>query len=82
MPCIEKRANDFQNKPSAEAQAHISNPNWSPFSRVLACMSASAGEIGRTPAHSHAVSLNDLGHTHVGIVNDLEHARHSIRWEE
>jgi hypothetical protein len=33
-----------------------------------------AGEIGRTPAHSHAVSVNDPGHTHVGIVNDPGHA--------
>jgi hypothetical protein len=35
-----------------------------------------AGEIGRTPAHSHAVSVNDPGHTHVGIVNDPGH-RHA-----
>jgi hypothetical protein len=32
-----------------------------------------AGEIGRTPAHSHAVSVNDPGHTHVGLVNDPGH---------
>jgi hypothetical protein len=32
-----------------------------------------AGEIGRTPAHSHAVSVNDPGHTHVNIVNDPGH---------
>ena len=32
-----------------------------------------AGEIGRTPTHSHAVSVNDAGHTHVGIVNDPGH---------
>jgi hypothetical protein len=31
------------------------------------------GEIGRTPAHSHSVSVNDPGHTHVGIVNDPGH---------
>ena len=34
------------------------------------------GETGRTPAHSHAVSVNDLGHTHVGVVNDPGHAHH------
>jgi hypothetical protein len=38
-----------------------------------------AGEIGRTPAHSHAVSVNDPGHTHVGVVNDPGHA-HSIAY--
>jgi hypothetical protein len=36
-----------------------------------------AGEIGRTPAHSHAVSVNDPGHTHVGIVNDPGHAHNN-----
>jgi hypothetical protein len=29
-----------------------------------------AGEVGRSPPHSHAVKVNDPGHTHVGIVND------------
>jgi hypothetical protein len=29
-----------------------------------------AGEVGRSPPHSHAVTVNDPGHTHVGIVND------------
>jgi hypothetical protein len=32
-----------------------------------------AGEIGRTPAHSHAVSVNDPGHNHANIVNDPGH---------
>jgi hypothetical protein len=32
-----------------------------------------AGEMGRTPAHSHAVSVNDPGHNHVNIVNDPGH---------
>ena len=32
-----------------------------------------AGEIGRTPAHSHAVSVNDPGHNHVNMVNDPGH---------
>jgi hypothetical protein len=36
-----------------------------------------AWEIGRTPAHSHAVSVNDPGHTHVGVVNDPGHS-HSM----
>jgi hypothetical protein len=39
-----------------------------------------AGEIGRTPAHSHVVSVNDPGHTHVGAVNDPGH-HHSINSE-
>ena len=29
-----------------------------------------AGEVGRSPPHSHAVTVNDPGHTHVGIVED------------
>jgi hypothetical protein len=33
-----------------------------------------AGEVGRSPPHSHAVTVNDPGHTHVGIVNDPGHA--------
>jgi hypothetical protein len=32
-----------------------------------------AGEVGRSPPHSHAVAVNDPGHTHVGIVNDPGH---------
>jgi hypothetical protein len=32
-----------------------------------------AGEVGRSPPHSHAVTMNDPGHTHVGIVNDPGH---------
>jgi hypothetical protein len=32
-----------------------------------------AGEVGRSPPHSHAVTVNDPGHTHVGIVNDPGH---------
>jgi hypothetical protein len=35
-----------------------------------------AGEVGRSPPHSHAVTVNDPGHTHVGIVEDPGH-RHS-----
>jgi hypothetical protein len=33
-----------------------------------------AGEVGRSPPHSHAVTVNDPGHTHVGIVHDPGHA--------
>jgi hypothetical protein len=33
-----------------------------------------AGEVGRSPPHSHAVTVNDPGHTHVGIVNDPGHS--------
>jgi hypothetical protein len=36
-----------------------------------------AGEVGRTPAHSHAVSVNDPGHNHVNVVNDPGHG-HTI----
>ena len=36
-----------------------------------------AGELGRTPAHTHAVTVNDPGHTHVAGVNDPGH-KHSI----
>jgi hypothetical protein len=32
-----------------------------------------AGEVGRSPPHSHAVKVNDPGHTHVGIVEDPGH---------
>jgi hypothetical protein len=32
-----------------------------------------AGEVGRSPPHSHAVTVDDPGHTHVGIVNDPGH---------
>jgi hypothetical protein len=31
-----------------------------------------AGEIGRSPEHSHTVQVDDPGHTHVGIVKDCE----------
>jgi hypothetical protein len=34
-----------------------------------------AGEVGRTPVHSHTVTVNDPGHTHVGIVNDPGHGK-------
>jgi hypothetical protein len=33
-----------------------------------------AGEVGRSPPHSHAVTVNDPGHTHVGIVEDPGHS--------
>jgi hypothetical protein len=33
-----------------------------------------AGEVGRSPPHSHAVTVNDPGHMHVGIVNDPGHS--------
>jgi hypothetical protein len=36
-----------------------------------------AGEIGRTPAHLHAVSVHDPGHNHVNLVNDPGHG-HSV----
>merc|ERR1719487_1129461 len=29
-----------------------------------------AGEVGRTPAHSHAASVKDLGHVHTNGIND------------
>jgi hypothetical protein len=29
-----------------------------------------AGEVGRSSPHSHAVTVTDPGHTHVGIVED------------
>jgi hypothetical protein len=29
-----------------------------------------AGEVGRSPPHSHAVTVDDPGHTHVGLVYD------------
>ena len=32
-----------------------------------------AGELGRSPAHTHAVTVNDPGHTHVAAVNDPGH---------
>jgi hypothetical protein len=32
-----------------------------------------AGEVGRSPPHSHAVTVNDPGHTHAGIVVDPGH---------
>jgi hypothetical protein len=38
-----------------------------------------AGEVGRSPPHSHAVTVNDPGHTHVGVVEDPGHA-HSLGW--
>merc|ERR1712070_455428 len=37
-----------------------------------------AGEEGRTPAHSHAVTVTDPGHNHVNVVNDPGH-EHSIK---
>jgi hypothetical protein len=37
-----------------------------------------AGEVGRTPAHSHAVSVNDPGHNHENIVNDPGHG-HKVK---
>jgi hypothetical protein len=36
-----------------------------------------AGEVGRSPPHSHAVTAADPGHTHVGIVEDPGH-QHTI----
>jgi hypothetical protein len=33
-----------------------------------------AGELGRAPAHTHSVTVNDPGHTHVAGVNDPGHA--------
>eukprot|EP00935_MAST-01C_sp_MAST-1C-sp1_P000452 g452.t1 len=33
-----------------------------------------AGEVGRTPAHSHAASVKDLGHVHANGINDPGHA--------
>jgi hypothetical protein len=33
-----------------------------------------AGEIGRTPVHSHAVTVHDRGHTHSTVINDPGHA--------
>jgi hypothetical protein len=36
-----------------------------------------AGEQGRTPTHSHDVTVTDPGHNHVQLVNDPGHA-HSI----
>merc|ERR550537_799853 len=36
-----------------------------------------AGELGRSPAHTHAVTVNDPGHTHVAGVNDPGHS-HNI----
>jgi hypothetical protein len=41
-----------------------------------------AGEIGRTPAHSHAVSVNDPGHNHVNIVNDPGHMHGLDLWND
>ena len=38
-----------------------------------------AGEIGRVPTHSHAISVNDAGHNHVNMVNDPGHG-HSSPW--
>jgi hypothetical protein len=32
-----------------------------------------AGELGRSPAHTHAVTVIDPGHTHVAAVNDPGH---------
>ena len=32
-----------------------------------------AGEVGRTPAHSHAASVKDLGHVHANGINDPGH---------
>jgi hypothetical protein len=32
-----------------------------------------AGEAGRSPPHSHGVTVDDPGHTHVGIVKDPGH---------
>jgi hypothetical protein len=37
-----------------------------------------AGEVGRSPPHSHAVTVNDPGHTHVGVVEDPGHA-HNLK---
>ena len=39
-----------------------------------------AGEIGRTPAHSHAVSVHDSGHNHVNMVNDPGHGHGDIMY--
>ena len=36
-----------------------------------------AGELGRSPAHTHAVTVNDPGHTHVAAVNDPGH-KHTL----
>jgi hypothetical protein len=36
-----------------------------------------AGEVGRSPPHTHAVTVDDPGHTHVGIVNDPGHGHQS-----
>jgi hypothetical protein len=38
-----------------------------------------ASEVGRSPPHSHAVTVNDPGHTHVGIVEDPGHV-HNRKW--
>jgi hypothetical protein len=38
-----------------------------------------AGEVGRSPPHSHAVTVNDPGHTHVGVVEDPGHI-HNQKW--
>jgi hypothetical protein len=38
------------------------------------------GEVGRSPPHSHAVTVNDPGHTHVGIVYDPGHAHTLGLW--
>ena len=35
-----------------------------------------AGELGRSPAHTHAVTVNDPGHTHVAAVNDPGHSHY------
>jgi hypothetical protein len=35
-----------------------------------------AGEVGRSPSHSHAVTVDDPGHTHVGLVVDPGHEHH------
>jgi hypothetical protein len=32
-----------------------------------------AGEVGRSPLHSHTLTVDDPGHTHVGIVEDPGH---------
>merc|ERR1719231_2250661 len=40
-----------------------------------------AGELGRTPAHTHAVTVNNPGHTHVAGVNDPGHA-HDIPYAD
>ena len=37
-----------------------------------------AGELGRSPPHTHAVTVNDPGHTHVAAVNDPGHSHNLV----